>query len=47
MSDNNSNEIVTPKAPDQGLASQDNKFLKYIFSFIYFFKNYRFNLRFI
>ena len=24
MSDNNSNEVVTPKAPDQGLASQDN-----------------------
>ena len=27
MSDNNSNEVVTPKAPDQGPASQDNRFV--------------------
>ena len=26
MNDNNSNEVVTPKTPDQGLASQDNIF---------------------
>ena len=35
MSDNNSNEVVTPQAPDQGPASQDNKFL-YLNRYKYF-----------